>query len=141
MRILSAVLSLLITLPLAGSNPQRIESCAEMVYEHRNQVDYGPLQLGTVRGIAQDNQGEKIPKACVGVFTEADHKLVATRETDDKGRFALEKVPKGVYRLVIKYPGFCPANVRIQVSGKRGKSATVHMRAAGIDTCSYIEAK
>jgi hypothetical protein len=104
-------------------------------------VDYGPLQLGTIRGIVQDRDRVKIPMACVGVFTEGDHKLVATAETDEGGRFSLEKVVKGKYVLVVKYLGFCPANVGIQVSGKRGKSATVHMLGAALDTCSYIEAK
>ena len=109
--------------------------------ENRNQVDYGPLQLGDARGSVLDFQGVDIPKACVGIFTDVDHKLVDMSETDDLGRFSVEKVPKGIYRLVVKYPGFCPANARVRISGEKGKSAVVHMKAAGIDTCSYVEAK
>lgn len=140
MKILPATLSLLIALPLAGSNPQRGESCSEMVYENHNQVEPKILQLGTVRGVVQWGR-VRIAKACIGVFTETDHKLVATIETDDTGQFSSERIPKGAYRLVVRYSAFCSANAPIQVSGKRGKSATVHIEAAGIDTCSYIEAK
>lgn len=47
-----------------------------------------------------------IPKACVGVFTEIDHKLIAATETDNKGHFELKDIPTGDYRLVAKYEGF-----------------------------------
>jgi Carboxypeptidase regulatory-like domain len=141
MKVLYMVLLPLIVLPLTSSNPPVAQTCAEMAYENRNQVDYGPLQLGGVRGIVQDFQGADIPKACVGIFTDVGHNLVEMSETDDRGRFSAEKVPKGVYRLVVKYPGFCPAKARVRISGGKGKSAVVHMKVAGIDTCSYIEAK
>ena len=141
MKILLMLVLPMIILQLPNSSPPLAQTCAEMAYENRNQVDYGPLQLGSVRGIAQDFQGVEIPRACVGIFTDADHKLVATGETDDHGRFVLSGVPKGVYRLVVKYPGFCPANALVRISGGKGKSAIVHMKAAGIDTCSYVEAK
>lgn len=47
-------------------------------YENHNQVDYGPLIVQEVTGIITDPQRRAVPQACVGIFTEKDHKLVAT---------------------------------------------------------------
>ena len=50
--------------------------CKDLAYENRNQTDYGPRGTA-IRGTAKDSQGVAIPKVCVGVFTETEHKLVA----------------------------------------------------------------
>jgi hypothetical protein len=114
-----------------------------MTYENRNQIDYGPLRLRAVKGSAKDLDGVSIPKVCVGVFTETEHKLVATAETDEEGLFEIRNLPAGNYRIVAKYSGFCPANARLQIQPKSRsrKSLKLRMRAAGIDTCSYFELK
>jgi len=119
------------------------EACKNVAYENRNQTDYGPLRIVVVRGIVRDGQRVGIPNACVGVFTESDHKLVVALETDGSGHFEVAGVPKGDYRLVVKYPGFCPANarVRVQAGTQRAKPLAVHMRPAGIDICSYVDRK
>jgi len=86
MKVLHMLLLPLIVLPLTSSNPPVAQTCAEIAYENRNQVDYGPLQLGGVRGIVHDFQGVDIPKACVGIFTDVGHNLVEMSETDDRGQ-------------------------------------------------------
>src|SRR5260370_3570509 len=95
---------------LVTASPETGSACKNLTYENRNQTDYGPLQVTAVRGIAKDADGVPIPRACVGVFTEAGHKLIATTQTNDGGRFELNDIPDGDYRLVAQYDGFSPAN-------------------------------
>jgi hypothetical protein len=119
------------------------QSCKDMVYENRNQIDYGrPVQVTALFGAAQDMEKVRVPKACVGIFTEPEHRLVAA-ETTENGEFEIRGVPNGDYRIVVKYNGFCPANalVRLRQRSGRGKPLIVHMRPAGIDTCSYVDKK
>ena len=118
-------------------------ACKTLSYEDRNQTDYGPLQVTTVRGVAKDAQGVVIPKACVGVFTETGHKLVATAQTGAGGQFELNHIPNGAYRLIAKYEGFSTANAKLQIEQRSQgkKSLTVQMRPAGLDTSSFIELK
>jgi hypothetical protein len=117
--------------------------CKNFSYENRNQADYGPLHVAAIRGVAKDAQGVAIPKACVGVFTEAGHKLVATAQTDNNGQFELNDIPDGAYRLIAKYGGLSTANakLRIEQRSQNKKSLTVQMRPTGLDTDSFIELK
>jgi hypothetical protein len=116
--------------------------CKDFSYQNRNQTDYGPLRVGTLRGSVKDSQGITIPKVCIGVFTETDHKLIAATTTDDNGRFELKDIPEGTYRLVAKYEGFSPANAKLRVEHSRSKKmVTVQMRLAGLDTTSFVELK
>jgi hypothetical protein len=119
------------------------DTCKEMTYENRNQIDYGPLKVAGIRGTVQDWTGVPIPKACVGVFTEADQKLIAVARTDDSGNFELKGIPDGEYRLVGKYDGFCPANAKLQITrrGNSKKRLTINMRGRSFDTCSWVELK
>lgn len=96
-----------------------------------------------VRGTVSDSQGVAIPKLCVSVFTEVGHKLMMSCKTNENGDFEISRLPSGDYRLVAKYPGFCPANARLRVRPKSrsNKALTVWMRPSGIDTCSYVEQK
>ena len=119
------------------------QSCKDMIYENRNQTDYGPLQLTVIRGTVIDPQAVVIPQLCVGIFSEPDHKLISVSETNDKGEFEIKNVPKGDYRLVAHYVGFCPANVRVRIRPdlRGGKPLFIHMKPSGIDTCSYVDHK
>ena len=115
-----------------------------MTYEDRNPRDSSPLQVSRIRGIAQDAQLLPID-ACVGVFTEPDHTLIAETESDDVGHFEIAGIPDGNYRLMVKsaYVGFCPANTRLQLDrrAKTKKTLLAKMRPADSDTCSFIELK
>ncbi len=116
------------------------QSCGDMRYENRNQIDYGPIRVRQLLGRAIDRDQTPVPGVCVGVFTEPDHKFIRAVETNGDGEFRLGTVPSGVYRLVAKYGGFGTANALLRFG--RGKSELVlRMRPAGIDTTSYIEAK
>jgi hypothetical protein len=110
-----------------------------MVYENHNQTDYKALTLRAVTGRAHDEQRMPIPKVSLGLFTERDHELVTVVESADDGTFAFTNVEPGLYRLVAKYDGFCPANAPIEVSRHASASREIdlHMKPAGLDTCSY----
>ncbi len=125
--------------PLLGQ--AEIQVCKDMKYEHRNQIDNVPFRISKVKGTVSDQQAVAIPKLCIGIFTEAEHKLVATTETDEKGAFELKDLPPGDYRLVAQYLGFCPANVRLRIQPKfrTKKALLLHMKPAAIDSCSYGE--
>lgn len=128
---------------VTANGQQSNQHCKNMAYENRNQTDYGPLRLSVVRGVANDDQRVPIPKACVGLFAETNHKLIVVTETDNEGRFDLAGIPSGNYRLVVTYEGLCPANARVRVAAsmRRAKQVVVHLRPAGIDTCSYVDLK
>jgi len=115
-----------------------------MTYASRNPTDAAPLEISRIKGIAQD--AERLPiDACVGIFTEPDHTLIAFTATDETGHFDLPGLPDGNYRLVIKsaYTGFCPGNAKVQIDRrlKTKKTLSAQMRRADSDTCSYIETK
>ncbi len=115
-------------------------SCKEVEYTNANQIDYGPIKVGLLRGQAIDSAGVPVPQVCIGVFTETEHKLVTTVGVDENGRFQIPDLPSGRYRLVSQALGFCPANARIRVKRgfRKGKPLVVHMRPRGIDDCSYV---
>jgi hypothetical protein len=121
---------------------QKADSPCMVEYENHNQVDYGPLIVQEVKGTIMDPQQGAVQKVCVGIFTEKDHKLVATTESNTDGKFSLQSVPPGRYRLVVKADPLCAANVPLQVVKHRKKKhdLLVHMKPRGLDSCSYGEA-
>ncbi len=127
-------------------------SCKSPIeYGSRNQVDPKP---SSVRGVAgrvimevgnPTKELDPIP-ACLGLFTEEDHRLVASAVADGEGHFRFKSVPAGRYRLVVRDPqnSLCVANMPLRiVRWPRGKAKplVIHMRPAGIDDCSYGDFK
>jgi len=115
-------------------------------YGNRNQVD---PKRSTVRGLSGriisevgDPAKEMGPvPACVGLFTEQGHRLVASVVADEDGRFRFAAIPSGRFRLIVRDPlnVFCLANMPLRIVSSRGKGTplVIHMRASGIDICSY----
>ncbi len=110
-------------------------------YENHNQIDDGPLIVHEVKGPITDPEQGAVPKVCVGIFIEKDHKLVATTESDADGKFSLQTVPPGRYRLVVKADPLCAANVPLKVvkHQKKKQILQVHMKPRGLDSCSYAD--
>jgi hypothetical protein len=130
---------------ICGAFDQHESGCRPaMVYEDHNQVDPPPLTMARISGTVQDREQGPIPGACVGLFREADHKLVAQGVTDEKGHFDLGSTSPGRYRLVARYDSFCPPNTPIRLvrrgAGRRAAHTrvVVHMAPHGLDDCSYI---
>ena len=59
-----------------------------ITYENHNQIDYGPLALSQIAGIAKDQNGVVISQVTVGLFTEKEHGLLAIAQTDPDGKFS-----------------------------------------------------
>lgn len=137
----AAICCLAFRLISEGQEPEAV--CKALAYENRNQIDYGPLRVAVVRGTAKDAEDVAIPKVCVGVFKETDHKLIIATQTGDDGHFELKDIPEGDYRLIAKYEGFSPANAKLRVErrSRRKKQLVVRMRLAGLDSGSFVEQK
>ncbi len=118
------------------------------VYEDHNQIDYGPLKVQVVEGTTIIEVGGThqpgVAGACFVLFTEGDHKLVASAKADSNGRFELKDVMQGRYRLVARAEGLCTANIPLEVvkhSSRTRREILVHFCPSGIDTCSYGDLK
>jgi len=134
-----------ITLLLVGYfvSPATGQQCNQMAYEHKNQIDPKPIEVGLIRGAAVDKDGGALGPICVGIFTESEHKLLVYAQSDEHGAFTLDTsgLPEGEYRLAGQVPGLCPANQIIRIRSRSHKKRTllVHMYPHGIDTCSYVD--
>ncbi len=106
-------------------------------YVNRNHLDYGPLAMSRVEGVARDRDEVVLPGIRVLLFSDPDHKLIAATVTGKDGTFTFGQVVRGAYRLVTK-SSFCPANVPIVVSrvGEK-KKLYLHMIPGTVDTCSF----
>lgn len=111
---------------------------AEDAYENHNQIDYGPLKVSAVKGMAVDNYGAPVPHTRILLFTNNEHELVSKTETNDDGFFDILKIADGKYRLVAKGYGFCVANVPLTIKARSGaKRLVLHMKLGAVDSCSY----
>lgn len=132
----AVALLLAISVQAAGS-----DGCTRKYGDH-NQVDYGPLRLSRVVGTAVDETGSPVAKTCVYLFTEKTHRLLASAEVDSHGKFSLQNIKAGSYRLVVASEGFCTANIPLSVVDRAThKRLVVHMKIGEIDVCSYGDYK
>jgi len=147
MRTLLLSILALAALGSPSSGQDAASSCAGMVYANHNHVDYGPLTVRAVSGRVVGEVGRPAKElstlpACLGLFTEDSHVLVATGFADERGQFRFKSVPARRYRLIVRdlQNAFCVANVPPDiVKWPRGKNEplVIHMRPTGLDDCSY----
>jgi hypothetical protein len=143
------VLLFALTLRSAPVGAEHENDCREHAYENHNQVDYKPLKLARVRGTGvieiRENvikPNETVPGACLSLFTP-EEKFIKNTKADLSGAFQFDDVAPGRYRLLVRAPGFCTANIPILVVKASRKSKVlrrkivVHYRVSGIDTCSW----
>ena len=147
MRILPLLLMLVLMASGRGTSWQASDCGKSVTYENHNQVDPPAIMLREASGIAVDKEGVVVPGVCVAAFTEKEHSLVSTIMTDQGGKFRFDKLPKGDYRLVVKYAGFCTANVPLKLDPqssqktRQSKQLVVQLRLGGYDECSFAEYK
>src|SRR6266702_2161685 len=112
-------------------------------YVNENGTDPTPLKISELAGKVRGFGGDAIPRASVSLFTEIGHSLIATVMSDRDGKFHFDRVDHGLYRVVARVAGLCPANVpvRYESSLVRHRKLEITMRPKGIDTCSYGLAK
>jgi hypothetical protein len=118
-------------------------AATQPTYVDENSPDPAPLKLREVDGVVRGLGGDVMSRASVSLFTEQGHELVASAMSDKDGKFRFNKVDKGLYRVVVKVPGLCPANVPIMVESSllAARKLIITMQAKDIDTCSYGMAK
>src|SRR5215467_11621950 len=114
----------------------------EVKYENHNQVTPDALTVCDLKGQVTDETSAPVPQACLGLYTEDEHKLVTSTTSDENGNYKFDRIQPGQYRLVVLSFGFCTANTGIVIAATcprsiKYKSIYVHMRIRGIDTCSY----
>ena len=138
-RSLLCVPLLLFPFSFLRSQNKPVESPDGMTYEHHNQIDPKPLSVRSLVGNVQAEQGEPIPDALLGLFTEKEHRLITSAQASHDGTFKLPDVPPGRYRLVVKSDSLCAANIPVEISRRvwGTQPIYVYMRPAGIDSCSY----
>ncbi len=112
------------------------------VYVDENPKPPAVLKLDGLEGSVRGLGGDALPMAKVSLFAEDGHALVGTVVTDKDGKFRF-KVDKGLYRVVARVEGLCPANVPVKVESSvlAKHKLVITMVAKDIDTCSYGMAK
>lgn len=145
----------ILTLSAAVIAQQTANPCKDQAtYENKNQVEPQRLYLSTLSGKVIVETGEfrgepreigVVSGACVYLFSERGHRLVASVVADDNGHFAFDHVSRGQYRLIVRAQSLCVANARVEIvrksSARRGRRIVVHMRPSGYDACSYADYK
>ena len=126
-------------------------------YEDLNEKNPKRLRVSHVQGLAviyaiQSESNVVIKGACVALFAEGDHRLVAqTVSSEADGSFAFQAIPSGRYRLVIRHHlGFMNvANVPLTVaqpktdetrSGKT-RNIVVYMVGSNFAKASFAKLK
>jgi len=71
---------------------------------------------GTVSGTVEDPSGGRLTNAVVSLIGRAGG-FDGTVATDENGRFLIDHVPPGSYRLVVRYPNFERAEATVKVPG------------------------
>jgi len=142
-------------LMMGASAQEPARSCGPQIpYENHNQVDPRPLTFRELKGRVLSEVGEPakeigpVPGACLGLFSEEGHRLITTATANEEGNFQFGSLATGRYRLVVRANGLCVANIPLQIAAPKSGSRklknnqlVVHMRPAGIDSCSYADYK
>lgn len=108
-------------------------------YVNENSTDPAPLKLNGLAGRVRGLGGDAISRATVSLFTEEGHMLVASVNSDRNGKFHFDKVDHGLYRVVARVAGLCPANIPVKIESSliMHHKLEITMRPKGLDTCSY----
>jgi hypothetical protein len=128
---------------LAATPAYASQADAPAMYVNENSTDPPPLKLSGVEGQVRGLGGDSMPRVSVSLFTEVGHTLLSTVLTDKDGKFRFNKVEKGLYRVVARIPGLCPANIPVKIEGSllAHRRLEITMQPKDIDTCSYGMAK
>jgi hypothetical protein len=133
----------LIVNPGVQADAQKPKPCQFMTVQNYNMIDPPRLTAAVLKGTVQDISHVNIPHACLVVFRESDHEIIAQTESGENGRFSFPKLAPGDYRLIVAANPLCPANRRVRiVKHKWSKRPLIaHMRPRGLDVCSYLDFK
>jgi hypothetical protein len=137
-----ACVAILLSVPLLAQGGSIVcDSTVQFV--DRNMVDY-TVKVRAMRGKVVDIDGWGVSRACLVLFNSDHSKLLRTFEASDNGEFTANGIKSGDYWLVVRdsQHAFCPASARLKLRRMTNRSRlVVNMRAGGIDSCSFCEAK
>ena len=132
----------------AQASPQICPTAGEYVDCNKTDPRSLPIRVVTGRVVEETGDPEKkerpLKEACILLFTENEHKLVASMTADDKGHFIFDKIKSGLYRLVVRHPQNTSsmANGRIHVyprgQGPVPKSIGLVIHFSSTDSCGTV---
>ena len=116
-------------------------SSGEPAYENHNQIDPKPIRLRRLQGTVKDQNGILVPGVAIYLFSSEHHAFLSSAKSDGQGRFILQEIKDGEYRVVAKLDGFCAANIPVAIKSTTPvrSELLVNLRVGGIDTCSFGE--
>ena len=128
----------------AAATADDVKPCDSTVrFADHNMVDYS-VNVRAIRGAIVDSTGTPAYKGCVTLFASDRSTLLRSTVANEDGKFELEHVKPGSYWLVVRdgQRAFCPSATHVKLRRyARASKLLVHLIPAGIDTCSYCEAK
>jgi len=126
-------------LTVASAGTGQAPPATAPAYVDENQTDPAPLKLREVDGIVKGLGGDAMSGVAVALFAEEGHALLASARSDKDGKFRFDRVGKGLYRVVARVDGLCPANIPILVESSllAHRRLVITMRPKDLDTCSY----
>jgi outer membrane cobalamin receptor len=93
----------------------------------RAQVERGEIRLSVV-----DQTG--LPLAATGTLTSEAPQLLRNFSIDATGKFTLQELPFGVFRLIIEREGFGPASTVVEVRTAVPRTLTVQLSLAAVSS-------
>ncbi len=85
-----------------------------------------PFMVRYVKGAIHDTYGNALPNAQLELHCPSGE--VVNAATGAKGRFALDKLPDGLYRYIVTRPGWQPVHGRIVVRKKTRYSVPIRIK-------------
>jgi len=112
------------------SDDVKLECSGPPEYTDTNKKKKKTFRLSAIKGVTIHYAAENIgpdPEnyykgACLGLYTEKEHKLVASTFSGKNGIFDFENIPDGNYRLIITTGFTNAANIPIQLEKSKSKS-------------------
>src|SRR6476660_8095151 len=95
--------------------------------EARAQVERGEIRLTVT-----DQTG--LPLAATGTLTSEAPQLSRTFATDANGKFALQDLPFGAFRLIVEHNGFVPASTGVEVRTAVPRTLTIQLSLAAVSS-------
>ncbi|MBO0797722.1 MAG: carboxypeptidase regulatory-like domain-containing protein, partial [Blastocatellia bacterium] len=92
-------------------------------------------QVGSISGTVKDQNGAVVPNAAISIRSESSGQ-VQSASTDGRGRFKVERLEPGSYRLSVTHAGFKTAERSLAVEG--GKQVTIEIRLEIAETHAEV---
>ncbi|MDH4063695.1 MAG: TonB-dependent receptor [Acidobacteriota bacterium] len=96
------------------------------------EAGYAQVERGELRLLVEDSTG--LPLRASGTLASEAPQLFRSFSTDDAGRFAFQDLPFGVFRLVVRCPGFLPYSTVVETRTAVPQTLTIRMPLAPVSS-------